>query len=94
MSHWHRIDATEIWHHVGGAPVELDTWSDGAEARSRSILGSDFDDGEVPQVIVAPTVWQRARSLGAWSLVSCVVVPEFSFDGWELAAPDWSPPVD
>jgi len=25
--------------------VELDTWSDGTEARSRSILGSDFDDG-------------------------------------------------
>ena len=69
--------------------MELDTWSDGAEARSRSILGGDFDDGEVPQVIVAPTVWQRA-----WSLASCVVVPEFSYDGWELASPGWSPPVD
>ncbi|HEX7196251.1 MAG TPA: cupin domain-containing protein, partial [Candidatus Limnocylindria bacterium] len=35
--------------------------------------------------------WQSARSLGDWSLMSCVVAPAFSFDGFELAPSGWSP---
>ncbi|MCA9759578.1 MAG: cupin domain-containing protein, partial [Candidatus Eisenbacteria bacterium] len=32
--------------------------------------------------------WQRARSLGEWTLVGCTVSPAFQFDGFELAPPD------
>ncbi|NHO34133.1 cupin domain-containing protein [Acetobacter fallax] len=28
-SHWHRIDATEIWLHQGGGILHLHTWSGG-----------------------------------------------------------------
>ena len=28
---------------------------------------------------------------GGWTLVTCVVVPGFSFDGFELAPEGWSP---
>ena len=28
-SHWHRVDATEIWHYYAGAPLELRTSADG-----------------------------------------------------------------
>ena len=28
-SRWHRIDATEIWHHYAGAALVLSTWTDG-----------------------------------------------------------------
>jgi len=24
VSRWHRVDATEIWHHYAGAPLELE----------------------------------------------------------------------
>ncbi len=92
-SHWHRIDASEAWQHVAGAPLLLSRWSDGDAAVSHETLGADLLDGQVPQCVVEPSWWQSARSLGAWSLAVCVVVPEFVMDRFELAAPGWSPPV-
>jgi predicted cupin superfamily sugar epimerase len=91
-SRWHRIDATELWQHAAGAPIELSTWTDGASTRRRATLGPDLLDGEVPQAVVPPDVWQSARSSGAWSLAVCVVVPEFRFEHFELAADGWAPP--
>jgi predicted cupin superfamily sugar epimerase len=35
--------------------------------------------------------WQRAQSLGAWSLVSCIVAPAFLFSGFVIAPPGWQP---
>ncbi|MFD2233934.1 cupin domain-containing protein [Phaeospirillum tilakii] len=89
-SHWHRIDATEIWHFHAGAPLRLDLSEDGHAARSL-ILGPDPLAGHLPQGIVAPGLWQAAAPLGAWSLVGCTVSPAFSFAGFELPPPDWSP---
>ena len=90
-SHWHRIDAVEIWNFHAGAPLALDIADD---SRRRSIvLGLDFTAGQRPQAIVPPGVWQAAESLGAWTLVGCAVAPAFDFAGFELAPPDWSPPM-
>jgi predicted cupin superfamily sugar epimerase len=91
-SRWHRIDATELWQHAAGAPIELSTWRDGAAVRRRHLLGPDLLDGEAPQAVVEPDVWQSARSAGAWSLAVCVVVPEFRFEHFELAEEGWAPP--
>lgn len=91
-SRWHRIDATELWQHAAGAPLQLSTWAGGSASARHQTLGADLADGEVPQVVVQPHVWQSARSLGAWSLATCVVVPEFRFEGFEMLPDDWSPP--
>lgn len=91
-SRWHRIDATEMWQHAAGAPLQLSTWAGGSAAALRHTLGPDLMDGEVPQCVVEPHAWQSAHSLGAWSLAVCVVVPEFSFDGFEMLPEGWSPP--
>lgn len=88
-SHWHRVDATEVWHHYAGAPLRLST-SDGATVNHR-VLGPDLLAGERPQLVVGPDEWQAAESLGAWTLVGCTVSPGFEFAGFELAAPDWAP---
>ncbi len=88
-SAWHRIDATEIWHFVGGDPLCLTLSADG-ESR-RVVLGSNLRTGESPQVVVAPWTWMTAISLGGWTLVSCTTVPAFAFDGFELAPPGWRP---
>ena len=88
-SHWHRVDATEIWHHYAGAPLELER-SDGVDVR-RVVLGDRLELGEQPQVLVAPGEWQAARSLGDFTLVGCTVSPAFEFAGFELAPPDWAP---
>lgn len=85
-SHWHRVDAVEIWHHYRGAPLELSI-GDAAPV----VLGPDVLDGQAPQAIVPAGAWQSARSLGAFTLVGCTVSPAFRFDGFELAPEGWSP---
>jgi uncharacterized protein len=89
-SHWHRVDADEVWHHYAGAPLELALSEDGRSVR-RARLGIDFALGETPQIVVPRHTWFGARSLGAWTLVGCTVAPGFEFSGFELAPPDWQP---
>ena len=54
---------------------------------------TDVTTGSVVQVVVPAGSWQAARSLGAWTLVGCIVSPAFEFDGFELAPPGWEPPT-
>lgn len=89
-SHWHRVDAAEIWHHYCGAPLKLFLSSDGQRADHKT-LGVDLLDGERPQIVVPKCCWQAAESLGAWTLVGCTVAPGFEFSGFEMAPPDFSP---
>lgn len=89
-SHWHRVDASELWLWQAGAPLDLDIWDDGRAVSLQ--LGSRTGAGEMLQGIVPPFAWQAARSRGAWTLVSCIVTPAFQFEGFEIAPTDWSPP--
>lgn len=79
-SHWHRVDATELWLWHAGAPLTLRI---GAAVHRLS--------GERPQAIVPAGAWQAAEADEGWALVSCVVTPAFEFAGFELAPSDWSP---
>lgn len=92
-SHWHRVDADEVWQFAAGEPLELAVWSGPGGAVERHRLGADVLAGEEPQVVVPAGTWQAARPLGAWTLVGCIVAPAFEFDGYELAPPDWEPAV-
>jgi predicted cupin superfamily sugar epimerase len=89
-SHWHRIDAAEIWHFYAGAPLEL-SLSTGKGVET-CMLGPDLAGGQRPQVVVPPHHWQAARSLDDWTLVGCTVSPGFEFSEFDIAPPDWAPP--
>lgn len=92
-SHWHRVDAAEIWHFHAGAPLSLrlaDTAAGPARARR---LGPDVLAGDAPQLIVPAGHWQAAESLGAWTLVGCTVSPGFRFAGFSLAPPGFDIPA-
>ena len=87
-SHWHRIDAVEIWHYYAGSALTLQI----ADGDRRSVrLGPDLAAGEVPQAVVPPRAWQAAESNGDWTLVGCTVAPGFDFATFELAPKDWMP---
>lgn len=89
QSHWHRVDADEIWLWHAGAPLLLSL----GETRAREVrLGPDVLGDEVVQAVVPAGWWQAARSTGAWTLVSCTVSPGFRFEGFELAPPGWKLP--
>jgi predicted cupin superfamily sugar epimerase len=89
-SHWHRVDAAEIWHWYGGAPLALGVAEPGA-APATLTLGPDLAGGQAPQIIVPAGSWQSAESLGDWTLVGCTVSPAFEFAGFEMAPPGWTP---
>ena len=90
-SHWHRVDAVEIWHWHAGAPLVLVTAENDAGPVARLTLGPDLAAGQRPQAIVPAHAWQAAESLGDWTLVGCTVAPGFEFAGFELAPKDWNP---
>ena len=81
-SHWHRVDAAEIWHFYAGAPLKL------CIDKQVITLGPDVLVGERPQAVVPQGAWQSAESTGAWTLVGCTVSPGFQFEGFTMAAPD------
>lgn len=83
-SHWHNVDATEIWLYHAGAPLILSLSADDTGPASDHILGPDLTSAS-PQIIVPPFHWQAARSTGDWTLVSCTVSPGFQFCGFTLA---------
>src|SRR5262249_2252862 len=58
-SHWHRIDAVEIWHYYAGAALMLQTAHDGCAPHTVK-LGGDLAAGERPQAIVPAGAWQCA----------------------------------
>ncbi|HYS50221.1 MAG TPA: cupin domain-containing protein [Xanthobacteraceae bacterium] len=89
-SHWHRIDAVEVWHWYAGAALALHVADSGSVSTAR--VGSDLAGGERPQAAVPAGVWQAAETLGAWTLTGCTVAPGFEFAGFELAPKDWAPP--
>ncbi|MFP5341802.1 MAG: cupin domain-containing protein [Candidatus Limnocylindria bacterium] len=92
-SHWHRVDAAEIWQYSAGEPLELRTWTPGDAAVATIRLGDPTRHGGTPQAVVRAGSWQAARPLGAWTLVGCIVTPAFEFGGFELAPDGWEPPI-
>ena len=90
-SHWHKVDATEIWLYHAGAPLILSiSHSDQGPAQD-TLLTPDLLEG-APQIIVPKDNWQAAQSTGDWTLVSCAVSPGFQFEGFTLADPGFDIP--
>ena len=89
-SHWHRIDADEVWHWYAGGPLSMTLSPNGHDAEAY-LLGPEIAAGQRPQRVVPAGWWQTAVSMGAWTLVGCTVSPGFRFEGFELAPPDWRP---
>lgn len=90
-SHWHRVDADELWLWHAGAPIELMIADESGGDAVTIPLGGNVIVGYRPQALVPATRWQAARAPQGWALVTCVVVPGFDFAGFELAAPGWRP---
>ena len=94
-SHWHRVDAAEIWLFHAGDPLRLSLSTAETGPVRTVLMGNDVLGGHAVQQVVQPGEWQAAEpapvgSFG-YSLVSCVVVPGFDFAGFTLAPEGWVP---
>lgn len=90
-SHWHRVDAAEIWLWHAGSPLALFTAPGDKGPITAAILGGEVLAGHMPHHVIAPGHWQAAAAKHGWSLVSCVVAPAFEFSGFVLAEEGWEP---
>lgn len=90
-SHWHKVDADEIWLWHAGAPLTLSISATKAGPAVDHVLSGYLSVG-APQILVPAHHWQAAATTGAYTLVSCIVAPGFDFAGFELAAPGFEIP--
>lgn len=95
-SHWHRVDAHELWLWQAGDPLDLLIAETEHGPARRTTLGPDLAKGQQFQGVVPAGQWQaaepnRSSEVANFSLVSCVVTPGFEFAGFELAPPGWEP---
>ena len=94
QSHWHKVDAAEIWLWHAGDPLMLSV-SVSPKGPVREVrLGPDVIAGDRPHYVVGAHEWQSAVPLPGrvgYTLVSCVVTPGFTFAGFTLAPPNWRP---
>jgi len=88
-SHWHRVDAVEVWHWYAGDALELSISENGVT--TVHTLGPNLTVGQRPQIVVPKHAWQSARPLGRYTLVGCTVAPAFTFEGFEMAPAGWRP---
>ncbi|PHR16443.1 MAG: cupin [Sphingopyxis sp.] len=90
-SHWHRVDAAELWLWHAGSPLAISTAPEDAGPVAEMRLGPDIMAREAPQHLIPPGHWQATAAEEGWALVSCIVSPAFEFSGFELADPGWAP---
>lgn len=86
FSAFHRVRQDEAWHFYMGSPLKIYA-IDPAGHYSETLIGHDFENGEVPQHVVSGGDWFGARVVEpeGFSLVGCTVAPGFDFDDFELA---------
>lgn len=90
-SHWHRVDAAELWLFQAGHALDLLSAPNGSGPIETIRLGADILVGDMPQHLIPKGAWQAAEASRGWALVSCIVAPGFAFSGFELAPPGWAP---
>ncbi|GAA4765074.1 cupin domain-containing protein [Stakelama sediminis] len=90
-SHWHRVDAEELWLWHAGSPLDLHIADTETGPVHTTRLGGDVLSGYAPQQRVPANRWQATDAPHGSALVSCIVVPGFDFAGFDLAPPGWSP---
>eukprot|EP00744_Colponema_vietnamica_P009954 GILI01014108.1.p1 GENE.GILI01014108.1~~GILI01014108.1.p1 ORF type:complete len:699 (+),score=87.44 GILI01014108.1:87-2099(+) len=80
VCNWHKTAGHQIWSWHFGAPLELFVSELPNGPAVKHIVGDDIMKGQVPQVYVPPSVWQLARSVGKYTVTSCINFPQSGAD--------------
>ncbi|HEX8359030.1 MAG TPA: cupin domain-containing protein [Longimicrobium sp.] len=82
-SRWHRVASDESWCWLEGDLLELWRMPEAAGPAEREVLGP-VSDGVHALGVVPAGEWQAARTLGAYTLVACMVGPGFDFADFQM----------
>lgn len=85
FSAFHKINQDEMWHFYQGTTIELHIISESG-VHTKHLIGTNFDRGEVPQLVVPGNHWFAAKVIekDSFALVGCTVSPGFSFEDFVL----------
>lgn len=81
FSAFHRVRSEEVWVHLAGAPLQLVVIEN--DEPQINLLSSAEEPG-APVAVVPPGEFQAARTLGQYTLVTCLVAPGFDFADFEM----------
>lgn len=82
-SRWHRVAHDEIWNAYEGDAIDLAWIAPDWSGVERRLLGPVAPE-QAPTAVVPGGCWQRALTLGAYSLAGCTVAPGFDFADFTL----------
>jgi predicted cupin superfamily sugar epimerase len=84
FSAMHRLPGDEVFHHyLGGAVEQLVLLPDNTS--QVRVLGSDLENGELPQMVVPANAWQgaRLRDGEGFALLGATMAPGFDYADYE-----------
>jgi predicted cupin superfamily sugar epimerase len=84
FSAMHRLPGDEVFHHyLGGAVEQLVLLPDNTS--QVRVLGSDLENGELPQMVVPANAWQgaRLRHGEGFALLGATMAPGFDYADYE-----------
>ena len=86
FSAFHRIKSDECWHFYAGDPLHVYVIEQSGRLKT-TILGNDFQNGQLFQYVVPANCWFASRPApgSSHSFVGCTVSPGFEFEDFELA---------
>ncbi|TPN84758.1 cupin domain-containing protein [Aquimarina algicola] len=89
FSAFHRIKQDEIWHYYKGSSLYVHVITPKGVYKKYAV-GTNFDEGEVPQLVVPAGYWfaSSVKDESSYSLVGCTVSPGFDFEDFEMASRD------
>lgn len=84
FSAFHRLSSVEVWFFHVGEPINIYIFNKEGKLEIHSLSSKITDNF---QLAIEPNTWFAAEipSKKGFSLVSCAVSPEFSFNNFELA---------
>lgn len=80
FSAFHRVRSEEVWVYLAGDPLQIVLLDRDLSFRTVGPVAGGCD----PLVIVPPGMLQGARTLGDFTLVSCLVAPGFDFSDFVM----------
>lgn len=90
ISHFHRIDADEIWYYHDGDSLMIHMIHPDGRYEQVS-LGKNIEAGDVLQYVVPKgTIFASSvEGQNAYALVGCMCQPAFKFEHFELLSQNW-----
>ncbi|RIN31218.1 cupin domain-containing protein [Staphylococcus succinus] len=90
ISHFHRIDADEIWYYHAGQSLTVHMINPDGMYHQVTI-GKDLESGDVLQYVVPKgTIFASSiEDTDGYALVGCMCQPAFKFEKFELYSNEW-----